>query len=101
MLHYGKIDLSEGVDPVKSNNIKECMVSHYWFFNNGFQYQHCICKCCHDLLMRCLNISDIAIITVKGADYRCIIRGISKSDAINSLENSVLDDRGIYEMHSK
>ena len=26
--------------------------------------------------MLCLNISDIAIITVKGADYRCIIRDI-------------------------
>ena len=28
-------------------------------------------------------MSDIAIITVKGADYRCIIHGTNKTDAIN------------------
>ena len=44
--------------------------------------------------MLCLNISDIAIITVKGADYGCIIHNISKSEAIRLLENSVLDDCG-------
>ena len=44
--------------------------------------------------MLCLNISDIAIITVKNVDYRCIIYNISKSEAINLLENSVLKDRG-------
>ena len=44
--------------------------------------------------MLCLNISDIANITVKNVDYRCIIYNISKSEAINLLENSVLKDRG-------
>ena len=38
-------------------------------------------KSCHDLTMLCLNLSDIAIITVKGDDYCCIINDISKSDA--------------------
>ena len=41
-----------------------------------------------------LDINNTAIITIKGADYRCIIYGVSKSDAIHLLENSVLDDRG-------
>ena len=41
-----------------------------------------------------LNISDIAIITVKGVDYRCIIHNIRKSEAIHLLENSVLGDHG-------
>ena len=31
--------------------------------------------------MMCRNISDIAIINVKGVDYHCIIFDISKSDA--------------------
>ena len=39
--------------------------------------------------MLCLNISGIAIITVKNVDYCCIIHNISKSGAINLLENSV------------
>ena len=45
-------------------------------------------------VMLCLNLSDIAIITVKGVDYCCIIYHFSKSEAIHLLENSVLDDRG-------
>ena len=49
---------------------------------------------CHDLSMLCLNISDIAIITVKNVDYRCIMYNTSKSKAINLLENFVLEDRG-------
>ena len=37
-----------------------------------------------------VNISDIAIITVNNVDYRCIITNISKFEAIDLLENSVL-----------
>ena len=36
----------------------------------------------------------IAIIAVKRVYYRSIIHGITKSEAICLLENSVLDDRG-------
>ena len=49
---------------------------------------------CHDLSMLCLNISDLAIIVVKNVDYCCIVYNISKSEAINLLESSVLEDRG-------
>ena len=44
--------------------------------------------------MLCLNIGDIAIIIVKNVDYRCIMHNINKSEVINLLENSVLEDRG-------
>ena len=44
--------------------------------------------------MLSVNISDIAIITVKSVDYRVIIHKISKSEAINLLENSGLEDSG-------
>ena len=37
-----------------------------------FKFQNSICNGCHDLTMLCLNISNIAIITVKGVGY-CII----------------------------
>ena len=43
--------------------------------------------------MMCLNISNIAIITFKEVDYRCIMYNISKSKAINLLENYMLEDR--------
>ena len=43
--------------------------------------------------MLSVNISDIAgIITIKNFDYRCIIHNISKSEAINLLEDSVLEN---------
>ena len=32
-------------------------------------------------------LSDIAILNIKGADYCCIISGISKSEAINLMQN--------------
>ena len=37
---------------------------------------------------------DITISAVKNVDYRCIIHNISKSEAINLLNNSVLEDPG-------
>ena len=43
----------------------------------------------HDLSRLNVNISDIAIITIKNVDYRCIIHNISKSEAIDLLKNSV------------
>ena len=32
-----------------------------------------------------MNLSAIAILSIKGADYRCIISGISKNEAINYI----------------
>ena len=93
MLYYERIDLSEGIDPGKSNNSKECIVCHYLYFDHGFKFQNCVFNGCHDLAMLCINLSDIAIITVKNVDYCCTIHNISKSEPTNLLENSVLDDR--------
>ena len=88
------IDLSEVIDPTKSNKSKECMICHYWFFNHGLKFQDFLCNGCHDLTIFSVNISDIAIITVKNVDYCCIIHKISKSEATNILENSVLENCG-------
>ena len=51
MLCYDIIDISDGVDLVKSNKSKECMIYHYWFFNHGFKLQYSVCNGCHDLTM--------------------------------------------------
>ena len=40
-----------------------------------------------------VNTSDIAITTVKNADYRCIIHN-STSEAINLVESAELEHRG-------
>ena len=88
MLYYNITDIVEGIDLAKSNNSKECMICHYWFFNHGFKFQDYVCSGCHDLTMLSVNISDIAIITVKNVDYRCIIHNIGKSEAEMKNEKS-------------
>ena len=70
------------------------MIFYYWSFNQWFKFQDSVGNGCHDLRILHLNIIDIAIITVKGVDYRCFINDISKSEAINLLENSELEDGG-------
>ena len=60
---YIRIDISKGIDLVKSNKSKECMICHNWFFNHGFKFQY------YDLKMLSVNISDIAVITIKNVDY--------------------------------
>ena len=96
MLYYDKIDISEGIDPAKSNRNKECMICHYWFFNQGFKFQDPVCNSCHDLAIFCLDISNVVVITGKSVDYCWIIHNFSNFEAISLLENSVLEDRGIY-----
>ena len=70
------------------------MTCHYWFLNYVFEFQDYICNGYHDLTTLSVNISDIAIITVKDVDYRCIIHNISKPEAIDLFKNYVLDDSG-------
>ena len=94
MLYYDGIYITEGIDLPKSNKSKECMIFHYFFFIREFKFQDSLCHDCDDLAMFCLNISNITIITGKNFDYRCIIHNISKSEAINLLNNSVLEDPG-------
>ena len=91
ILYYNRIDLSEGIDLMENNNSRECMVCHYCFLNHGFKFQDYVCNGCYDLSIFCVYISDIAIVTAKNVDYRCIIHDISKSEATYLLENSVLD----------
>ena len=46
------------------------------------------------LTMLRVNISDIAIITIKNVDYCCTIHYTSRSETINLLKNSELEDPG-------
>ena len=85
MLYYDRIDISEGIDVNKISASKECDICHYWYFLN-------VCNYCHDLLMISVNLTDIAILNIKGSDYRCIIGLISKNEAIALLQNADLSE---------
>ena len=41
------------------------------------------------------ELKNTAILNVKRVDYRCILWGISKTDAANVLNNFVLEDKSI------
>ena len=85
-LYYDRIDVSEGIDVNKTSKSKKWDICHYWYFSGkGFKFQPNVCNGCHDLLIMSLNISDIAILNIKGSDYCCFVRRISKSEAINLM----------------
>ena len=82
------IEVSEGIDVNKTRKSKEHDICHYWYFlNKGFKFQSYVCNGCHDLLTMSMNLSDIAILKSKGADYCCIISRISKIEAINLMQD--------------
>ena len=94
MLYYDRIDASEGIDINKTSASKECDICHYWYFlDKGFKFQQDVGNGCHNLLMMSTNLSDIAILNIKGADYRCIISGTGKSEAKNLILNVDLAEK--------
>ena len=61
----------------------------------GFKFEPHVCNKCHDVLMTAYELKNIAILNVKGADFRCILCGISRDEAANRLNNFVLEDKGV------
>ena len=95
MLKYERTDISEGIDLNKSDTSKECMICPYWYFKDiGCKYQPYVCNKCHDLSMVVYDLKDLMILNIKGVDYRCYIFNMSKNDAINLINISVLDNKG-------
>ena len=92
-MQYNKTNVSEVIDVNKTSASKECVLYHYWFFKDiGFKFEEHVCNKCHDLLTMAYSLKNIAILSAKGATFRCILMGISKNEALN---NSVARDRGV------
>ena len=99
MLHYHKIDVSEGIGINKTSVSNECIICHYWYFKDiGYKSEPHICNGCHDVLHLDYEFKNFATLNVKGVNYRCILWGISRSKAVNILNNSVLEDKGNLQM---
>ena len=56
MIHYERIDISEGIDFDKTASSKECTICHYWYFVDVFKYQLYVCNRCHDFNMIVQNL---------------------------------------------
>ena len=93
---YEKIDVSEGVDVNKTSLSKEFMHCHFWYFKDvGFKFESHVCNGCHNVLMTAYELKNIAILNVKGIDFRYILRGISRNEGLRRLNNSVLENNGV------
>ena len=88
ILQYERIDVLEGINTNKISASKVCFVII------GYKSGSKVCNKCHNVLMTAYELKNIAILNVKGVDYKCILLGASKSNAINILKNSVLEDKG-------
>ena len=96
MLQNETIDVSERIDVNKINASKQCILCHYWYFKDvGFKFELHVCSKCHNILMTVYGLKNIAILNVKGVNFRCILWGISRDEAINRLNNSVLENKGL------
>ena len=94
MLEYDRIDISEGININKTDASKECEICHYWYFlDKGFKYEPYLCNGCHDFMQKALNFNDVAIVSIKGNDYRTHFWYISKDDAISIMNNSSLNKK--------
>ena len=94
MLEYERIDISEGIDVNKTNLSKDCDICHCWYFKDiGFKYEPYFCNGCHDLLQKAISFNNIAIAYIKGSVYRIHFWYMSKNDAINIINGSILLDK--------
>ena len=94
MLEIDRIDISEEIDINKTNISKECDICHYWYFlNKSFNYEPYLCNGCHDLMQKAMNFNDVAVVSIKGNDYRIHFWCLSKDDAISIMHNSNLNDK--------
>ena len=59
----------------------------------GFRLEPHVCNKFHDVLMNAYALKDI--LNVKEVNFGCILWGISRYEAVNGLNNSVLDDEGL------
>ena len=69
------------------------MLWHYWYFKgiSDTSESH-VCNKYHDISLMAYELKDIAILHVKGVDYRYVLWNKTRNDAINRLNNSKADD---------
>ena len=58
------------------------------FLDKDFKYEPYLCNGCQDLMQKAMNFNDVAIVSVKGSDYKIHSWYMSKDDAINIMKNS-------------
>ena len=69
------------------------MLCHYWYFKDvEFKFEPHVCNKYHDVLVTAYELKDIAILNVKGVNFRFTLWSISREEAVNRLNNSPQED---------
>ena len=59
------------IDIDKTNALKECDIFYHSYFQDiFFKYEPYLCNGCHCLMQTAKNFKNVAIVFVKGSDYR-------------------------------
>ena len=56
------------------------------FKDVGFKFEEYVCNRCHDLSTMAYSLKNIAILSAKGAAFRCLLIGISKNEALKKIK---------------
>ena len=63
------------------------------FLDKHFNYESYLCSGCHNLMQKAMNFNDVAIVSIKGNDYRIHFWYMSKIDAINIMNNFSISEK--------
>ena len=97
MLEYERIDISDGIDIDMSDESKECMLCHHWYFlDENFSYGPYLCDACYNIMQKCNKFKNIAIAHVKKSTYSIYFLYMSKREAKKLMANSnLIDKKGV------
>ena len=87
-------DISEGIDINKTDAPKECIFVIIFLLKALVTYFNPTFVMVLMTIMIVCELINIAILTVKCVNYRCVLWGVTRNNVINMLGNSKLDDKG-------
>ena len=92
MLEYDRIDISEGIDNNKCEEIskKRSLCKFYYFLDKKFKYGPYLCDGCYNMSMKAVSMQNLTIINHNGNHYRVIFAFITKKDAYNLIKNAII-----------
>ena len=94
MLEYDRTDVSEDIDMSTTNKSRECGICHCWYLlDKNFNDGKYLCNGWHDLMQKAMNFNDVAIVSIKGNNYRMHFWYMSQNHAIVLMTNSNLKDK--------
>ena len=57
-----------------------------FFKDPGSNFDEHVCNRCHDLLTMAHSLKNIAILSAKGATFRCLLMGINKNEVLKKIK---------------